>query len=678
VIRDLFPFNPFATVSVGDPWEAGEPDVPAIHQDTFQGITGLIGQIRITPNLCAVVFGDTGSGKTHLIKRLIRSQEPFSCVYVRPISDASHMRRRLLETVVTNLRRSRQDVENEGKGGESQVAVLLRKVIEVVTGQLGLRGRGLPLKKSANALADFLSHPVHADQVRQIKSHLKANGFETALERDFIDVFFQFPLPAMQDDVSNFLSGRPLDQNACGRLGLSQAEQTCADTADPHASEARSLDLLIAIGKIFRYGDPLILCFDQLETLANGKQFNSFGRLLADLVNYTPNVLPVCFCRLSFGDKLFKELDPHVRERLFANVFHLQSCGQVEALQLIRARLEWAFQGRRRPSQDPFHPLTPEQLEAVLQENHSPRKVLNAVNTILAGSMPEENPVDKVEIFFRGEREKLLNAPVLELCRPGIFLEILGQYAGLQPVLEGGFTVLKGSFSPEKRSVKLTVQGAGDEPLSLLICCEDRDHAPILEHTFDELTAQCASGQFALVAFLRDERRALERLPGMEKALAARERFIAAGGQSVTLLYHWLADFYALDRTATAVHVQDLTHSQAGGLIRAVEKEDYDTFARERFQPGLLIALAALIDPGQEERPRPPVIDRERLLKEIMNILRQPPFMFALDALTRIVAEANRGYQVPDDLVIEVIREADRKIRKINVAPPIYYLPKRS
>ena len=124
--------------------------------------------------------------------------------------------------------------------------------------------------------------------------------------------------------------------------------------------------------------------------------------------------------------------------------------------------------------------------------------------------------------------------------------------------------------------------------------------------------------------------------------------------------------------------MQDLTYSQTGGLIRAVEKPDYDTFARERFKPGLLIALAALIDPGQGERPRPPVIDRERLLKEIMNILRQPPFMFALDALTRIVADANRGYQVPDDLVIEVIREADRKIRKINVAPPIYYLPKRS
>ena len=65
--------NPFVSSSVGDPMKNRYPDVASINETAFKGLVQLIEQKIRTPDLpCAgMVFGETGSGKTHLISRTL-------------------------------------------------------------------------------------------------------------------------------------------------------------------------------------------------------------------------------------------------------------------------------------------------------------------------------------------------------------------------------------------------------------------------------------------------------------------------------------------------------------------------------------------------------------------------------------------------------------------------------
>ena len=103
-VRPKLPFNPFADSAVGDPWTSQEPDVPGINADAFRGLLSLAQSLPKTPNLAALVFGSAGSGKTHLIKRLMNNTDVrLIFVYVHPMKDHRRMFTRLIETVATNL-----------------------------------------------------------------------------------------------------------------------------------------------------------------------------------------------------------------------------------------------------------------------------------------------------------------------------------------------------------------------------------------------------------------------------------------------------------------------------------------------------------------------------------------------------------------------------------------------
>ncbi|GAB0056951.1 hypothetical protein SIID45300_01269 [Candidatus Magnetaquicoccaceae bacterium FCR-1] len=71
LIRD----NPLASVAAGSPWERVGVDVPAINHIPFEGVMRLFHQIARTPGeaLAALILGEVGNGKSHLLARLRQS-----------------------------------------------------------------------------------------------------------------------------------------------------------------------------------------------------------------------------------------------------------------------------------------------------------------------------------------------------------------------------------------------------------------------------------------------------------------------------------------------------------------------------------------------------------------------------------------------------------------------------
>ena len=65
--------NPFFSGTAIDPWENKDPDVVSLNQNAYEHICGLIRETYQNPNnaLAGLVLGETGMGKTHLLKRLL-------------------------------------------------------------------------------------------------------------------------------------------------------------------------------------------------------------------------------------------------------------------------------------------------------------------------------------------------------------------------------------------------------------------------------------------------------------------------------------------------------------------------------------------------------------------------------------------------------------------------------
>ena len=65
--------NPFVSASAGDPWDRQYPHVPAINEQAFQGVCRLIRQKVQEPalNCAGLILGEVGSGKTHLLGRIL-------------------------------------------------------------------------------------------------------------------------------------------------------------------------------------------------------------------------------------------------------------------------------------------------------------------------------------------------------------------------------------------------------------------------------------------------------------------------------------------------------------------------------------------------------------------------------------------------------------------------------
>lgn len=220
--------------------------MPETHGDTgiqtfprstkaFDGICSLLSQKAQSPadNLAGMVLGETGSGKTHLIARILdhtkSTRPPVSFAYIHPIEDPEQCYRYLLREVVVNLLHA-VDHASRLTQIERLLAAMIRQYLEKgwETRDRGQQKKILTLidEKPSAAFQVTVKHDRAALIERVIRYLL--NELPN-LNKLFLRVLFQYRSDETRSAAAEWLKGEVIDTDDAALLGV---------TVNPNASEA--------------------------------------------------------------------------------------------------------------------------------------------------------------------------------------------------------------------------------------------------------------------------------------------------------------------------------------------------------------------------------------------------------------------------------------------------------
>ncbi|MBF0524156.1 MAG: hypothetical protein HQK56_03560 [Deltaproteobacteria bacterium] len=701
-------FNPFLSTAVGDPWRDVEiPDVTSINEKTFNGIIRLLKQAPTSRGMGAVVLGEAGVGKTHLIKRLI-SARGLVFVYVHPLKDHHRVCASLLETVVTNL-----DGPPPGQPGGRKATQLDLMIANVLKSALvhyaqTHPGRGQKLlniiKKDPLAVLRLTALDKWDTVLAEAKNFLKERGFpKGSTSADVMDTFFQYVDSSKRDAVRKFLSGYIPEDEDCELLGLRYRDGDLTVAAQ----EERSLTILKSIGKLLSYYSPMVLCFDQLENFITCDQVAGFGVLINDIVNQTENILPVAFSRAErWAGYLAEHLDHAAKSRLMMHKFDLEFPTLEQKIEIVRQRLLWAIVGDGLGVEALLTSCRPV-LTGLLNRAGSPREVLEQIGGLLesiecpAGLeevekaicqgdirprdrvvqlAPAELMLATIKKYFEEDREKILSGEKKEPAKRETLIEALHLYFSNRGQAAPYRVVEVTEDQRIGLILRITPPDSGSTPLTLDFMVETNVNGKFLVGAFQRLTNRISDRTTTCSFFLRDSRAQIPTKPGgMPKTVVERDEFLKAGGALAYMEVAHLADLQALVYTSNAVGSGDISYTNESGERQEADQDMFNTFVRDGFTSDFISNLekqfltcpAACAPPPL--RPAPPADH----IEQILAILKAAPFKYKLESIAYALENKYQITLSHDELAVCIGNHAE-EISQIPISPPIYYLrPKR-
>lgn len=645
-LRALRRKNPFVSVSAGDPWELAYPDVEEVNREPFEGLAALLRELADHPgtNCAGLVLGEVGSGKTHLISRLLelgrRGDPLFVFAYVQPLEDPDQTFRYLLREIVVNLCRP---LHRHEKGGASALDLLVSRIL--VRDVLSEPSRGLR-ERSRRTLQRLRRNPLEVFQVGGSRlSQLRSKGV-AFLRRSFGEVsgdmaraLFAATDPETRPDAENWLKGAVLDEEDAERLGVrARSEYSGA------ALEQEARDILAGLGRLLaRYRIPLLVCFDRLENLETQDQIRAQGKMVELLVDSVSSVLPVIFARgLQWEETIRDQLNQHVVSRLEANQFVLANCTPEQALALVRERLRIAFGVE---TLNDLYPFDEGDLRESFSVGLSPREVIAQANRKLRRILREEpaeaeSAEEKLRREFKSQLEAVRGNPESHPPDRGRMRRALELYLGNG--LEEGESARIGSVArPAKKDkyvdLEVSLSRKGEGAKGLVIVDTELHHASVraaLKRGVEHLERD--PGGFVL--YIRDTRCGFPEPPKWKATNEMLETFRAKGGVALFLDPEQAAAWYALALLAYAVREGDISLPDAESGSRSVSWREFGEFiSRGLLDGGIrrvseqlqkLLQAGKMEDHGSEGE-RGDEIDAKQAADAAARMLRDRPMFLA-------------------------------------------------
>lgn len=325
-LRRLATVNPFLDNRVTGP-APDAVDVEAIHQGVFERLSGLARQVHLTRQaIGAVLWGEAGIGKSHLLARLRRWSKAGNAryLYVNDLQAAPDaLPRSLLHAVVSHLTRGRRD-----RFAGTRLHELMRVAVTEAAGGPSKIGWA-QLRDTWHRWLDKQTRPG---------------------DRLVYEVLFSFFQSASKANIGRgdeqvaglavrWLSGEALDPAEAKALGLPPGRQRDDPVALDDAHGVKQV--LIALARLTQCQDrPLILALDQVDNL-DRDQAAALTRFLESLIDSATNLLVITSGIQATLTRWCEErvVQQSAWDRLAQFKFLMPKLTPAQAEELIRARL---------------------------------------------------------------------------------------------------------------------------------------------------------------------------------------------------------------------------------------------------------------------------------------------------------------------------------------------------
>lgn len=288
--------NPFNSSRVDTPFQRFADD-QKVNQAAFQQLSSLLRSVAGDPNLQsqgAVLLGEPGTGKTHLVMRLAREVlQNNRLLFVRQPTQADHVLFHIFSRTLESL------VEQVGDTGHSQLELLLIRAIRRIWKDDDSEVSSDREIRNAMDAEDLSRLGLDGSDARRqrwerIEKRLLrwwgdqqgAAGYGRQILQGLLR-FCRYSDPRLRESCRRWLATGEYEPIERELEGLSPWN-------DAQLREEFSLQAMRVIGRLCSLDQPLILVFDQLEGLwleGNRRILLNFGQVVKELFTHVPHTL---------------------------------------------------------------------------------------------------------------------------------------------------------------------------------------------------------------------------------------------------------------------------------------------------------------------------------------------------------------------------------------------------
>lgn len=340
--------NPFNDSRVDHPFQT-HPDYSQLYQQEFATLKSLVQDIKQDPNhqsKGAVVIGEAGSGKTHLMMRL--AQDILSTNRLFFIRQPNHPDSVLFHTYSRILESFVEPVPNTNY---TQLDYLLAQgfinFLQSQSSHLSKKGQEILEKTQENHLSLFDILNQGSTQVKQQnwqrmerfltdwwKQTYSGAGYAISIIKGIVK-YCRYTSLHYKQLITRWLAGGELDDKQANQIGLE-------NWSDDLNQEDFALQAMSVFGKFSLLDEPLIIVFDQLEGLGlphNHKTLLSFGEAVKEIFTHVPNSLIILNLFPDRWQQFQQALNPAVIDRISQDQIYLSRPNEANLKAVLQLKL---------------------------------------------------------------------------------------------------------------------------------------------------------------------------------------------------------------------------------------------------------------------------------------------------------------------------------------------------
>ena len=365
IVKQLRENNPFESSASPMPWENMNPDLQQLNRSASEEIEQLIRHKRREPSmpLAGLILGQAGSGKTHMLTRILRrlrtNSRPAIFVTVRTFRDPESVTQDLLSEIFISLMQIHSS-------NMSQFDLVVNEII--------------------NSYHEHRQNDGFTD-LANIDTRIYLSRDIPGIDKNVLKCILLYADTKDENKRALILEWlrEGLDDEDAVNLGLPPRD---IDSMTDAKKESNAEKILISLGLLLAYAHvPMIVCFDQLDSMRTHELISAWGNIIHLLMNDLAGILPLCFVKAEIWyDILRPHLDSSVYQRLEHHKIIMGECSLTQAKQLIRERIDFAFDS----NQEQIYQWLIERVK--LNQGCSPRMVIELANRAIFKDNSQSQP----------------------------------------------------------------------------------------------------------------------------------------------------------------------------------------------------------------------------------------------------------------------------------------------